>query len=429
MSSDAEPRGGAAGARHKSDDSHRHGGAAPQEASHPSGSKPQSDRGLQNQILASLQSKINELEAVVEEAGAEEREVAKKRKKLVREAHKMMASREASQQEKLNFMHNKFLEQVSERGRLERDHVTMQKELDRASRERDAAQQELKKVNLIRDKLEELCRTLQRENKAVLEEVRLRTEHEAESRRQLSERFQSTLKDVGMQLEQQGEQAEKSIRENVALREKLHEFTSILETIKQEHQKEMQAKELQIQLLEAEHEQAKLQVEEQGAIAKAEKERGDALENAKNMLATNMVTCCDRFEEMSKALEKLKGSLDTSEKARKRFMKENEEMKKKCNKADLTIIQLLDERTNLKKQVEKFNVKLAAAVDPFVHTKLKAQKEGLENLCRTLHKDLQLARGNKEGEGEELQLAGDGALGEAEAAGAPADLPLDGPKD
>ena len=47
------------------------------------------------------------------------------------------------------------------------------------------------------------------------------------------------VQDVSAKLEEQGEQAEKSIRENVELKEKLHKFVQMVEGLKQEHQKEV----------------------------------------------------------------------------------------------------------------------------------------------------------------------------------------------
>ena len=48
-----------------------------------------------------------------------------------------------------------------------------------------------------------------------------------------------SLQDVSTKLEEQGEQAEKSIRENMELKEKLHKFAQMVEGLKQEHQKEV----------------------------------------------------------------------------------------------------------------------------------------------------------------------------------------------
>jgi predicted RNase H-like nuclease (RuvC/YqgF family) len=52
----------------------------------------------------------------------------------------------------------------------------------------------------------------------------------------------------------------------------------------------------------------------------------------------------------------------------KKLEKENFSLKKKCEKSDVTIIELLDERASLKKQAETS----------------KNQKEKLEALCRSL---------------------------------------------
>lgn len=67
-----------------------------------------SERATLTQIHAALHSKIQELEEV--EAG--DREAAKNRKKVLREVQKCLASKDKSLEEKLGFIHNKFVEQV-----------------------------------------------------------------------------------------------------------------------------------------------------------------------------------------------------------------------------------------------------------------------------------------------------------------------------
>lgn len=67
------------------------------------------------QIHAALQTKIHELEEV--EAG--DREAAKTRKKVLREVQKCIASKDKPLEEKLEFIHKKFVEQVSMRADIE----------------------------------------------------------------------------------------------------------------------------------------------------------------------------------------------------------------------------------------------------------------------------------------------------------------------
>lgn len=55
-------------------------------------------------------------------------------------------------------------------------------------------QQNLKRANLMNDKLQELCRTLQKQSREVLEESKQRAQHEAEQRKTLSDKMEATVK-------------------------------------------------------------------------------------------------------------------------------------------------------------------------------------------------------------------------------------------
>ena len=49
--------------------------------------------------------------------------------------------------------------------RTEREHVKSKKRADQLQKERDASRSELSKTTAVKDKLEKLCRELQKENK------------------------------------------------------------------------------------------------------------------------------------------------------------------------------------------------------------------------------------------------------------------------
>ena len=89
-----------------------------------------------------------------------------------------------------------------------------------------AAQVELRKTNTLRDRLEELCRQLQRENREVLEESKRRQEEEIKQRHSLQAKFSSAIDDVTEKLDAQQAERTKQLTENDALRVKLGEVGS-----------------------------------------------------------------------------------------------------------------------------------------------------------------------------------------------------------
>ncbi|KAM1470591.1 hypothetical protein ACFXTO_041624 [Malus domestica] len=76
----------------------------------------------------------------------------------------------------------------------------------------------------------------------------------------------------------------------------------------------------------------------------------------------------DALLKSNEVFETFKQEIEKMAKSIKELKKENLFLKSKCEKTDVTLIELVDERERLKKQLEK----------------TKNQKEKLESLCRSL---------------------------------------------
>ena len=76
---------------------------------------------------------------------------------------------------------------------------------------------------MLRDRLEELCRQLQRENREVLEESKRRQEEEIKQRQALQAKFSTAIDDVTVKLDAQQAERNKQLTENDDLRVKLGE--------------------------------------------------------------------------------------------------------------------------------------------------------------------------------------------------------------
>lgn len=76
----------------------------------------------------------------------------------------------------------------------------------------------------------------------------------------------------------------------------------------------------------------------------------------------------DALVKSNEVFETFKQEIEKMGKSVKELKKENTFLKSKCEKSDVTLIELVEEREHLKKQLEK----------------TKNQKEKLESLCRSL---------------------------------------------
>jgi regulator of replication initiation timing len=73
---------------------------------------------------------------------------------------------------------------------------------------------EFTKVSALRQKLESLCRELQRQNKILLDENKRVSTEEQQKRQELSTKFHNTIKDITSKLEEQGDERLQQIKEN-----------------------------------------------------------------------------------------------------------------------------------------------------------------------------------------------------------------------
>eukprot|EP01112_Ceratiomyxa_fruticulosa_P006757 TRINITY_DN1763_c0_g1_i4.p1 TRINITY_DN1763_c0_g1~~TRINITY_DN1763_c0_g1_i4.p1 ORF type:complete len:349 (+),score=85.39 TRINITY_DN1763_c0_g1_i4:243-1289(+) len=259
--------------------------------------------------------------------------------------------------------------------RHERDVSLWRKRYDVVCKERDSALQDITKVTNVKNKLEILCRELQKQNKSVMDESRKVGEEEAARRQELSSRFHATINDVTVKLEEQGEERLKQLQENETLREKLRAFVEQYEIREQHFGTQLKAKELEGQLLEAKLKQ-QLELTMQEALkAQSYKEQLIALNKTEQELRAQLSLYAEKFEQFQETLTKsndvfatFKGEMEKMSKTIRSLEKDNISLKRKTEQSDLALITLAEERNTLKTQLDQS----------------KLQKKKLESLCRAL---------------------------------------------
>ena len=96
----------------------------------------------------------------------------------------------------------------------------------------------------VKEKLEALCRELQKQNNMVKREEGLKRE-------ELTNKFQDSIKDIAVKLEGQAEDSRAQQQDNDILRQKLEILGKQAELREQQYAAEFKAKGLEAQLLEA----------------------------------------------------------------------------------------------------------------------------------------------------------------------------------
>ncbi|GJU90523.1 beta-taxilin isoform X2 [Tanacetum coccineum] len=228
----------------------------------------------------------------------------------------------------------------------------------------------------MRDKLESLCRELQRQNKILMDECKRVSSESQNLRLELSNKFQEAIKDVTTKLEEQRDDSLSQLKENEMLRNQLKQKEAQVALMEQQHAHQLKQKSLELQIadLKIQQHEEKL-VKEQSQMNMYAEQVSQLLATEKN-LRLQLTADGEKFQQFQDALvksnevfETFKQEIEKMAKSIKELRKENTFLKGKTDKSDYTLVQLVEEqRESLKKQLEK----------------TKNQKERLESLCRSL---------------------------------------------
>ncbi|XP_017612548.1 uncharacterized protein LOC108457872 [Gossypium arboreum] len=227
----------------------------------------------------------------------------------------------------------------------------------------------------VRDKLESLCRELQRQNKMLMDECKRVSTEGQNLRLDLSARFQDAIKDASNKLEEQKDECLSQLKENEMLRNKLKEFADQCALAEQQYAQKLKQKTLELQLANLKIKQHEEKLVEEQAQMKVYAEQVSQLLATEKNLRLQLTADGEKFQQFQDALfksnevfETFKQEIEKMAKSIKELKKENAFMKSKCEKSDVTLIELVEEREQMKKQLQK----------------VKNQKDKLESLCRSL---------------------------------------------
>ncbi|XP_073224013.1 uncharacterized protein [Cicer arietinum] len=227
----------------------------------------------------------------------------------------------------------------------------------------------------VRDKLESLCRELQRQNKMLMEECKRVSTEGQNLRQDLSAKFQDAIKDVSMRLEERKDDCLSQLKENDMLRNNLKQLAEQYELSEQQYAQKLKQKSLELQIAELKIKQHEEKLAQEQSQMKLYAEQVSQLLATEKNLRLQLTTDGEKFQQFHEALTKSKDAFETfkqeiekTAKSMKELKKENQFLKNKSDKSDITLIELVDECERMKKQLKK----------------TQNQKEKLESLCRSL---------------------------------------------
>ncbi|OWZ09255.1 hypothetical protein PHMEG_00018071 [Phytophthora megakarya] len=240
---------------------------------------------------------------------------------------------------------------------------------------KSAVSTELVKTNTSKAKLEQLCRELQKQNKLIVTESRRIADEEDQKRRDLSAQFQKTIEDVSVKMDKQGQDYVESLKENENLQQKLKTFLEQYTTREEHFQRQLEAKDLTVQLAET-----KLQHQVELTRREAEKvkitlDKANEFSDRELQLQTQLNSYSEKFDVVQETLTKsnqmfttFREEMDKMAKTTKKLEKENFALKKKCAEYDSGAIASIQDKVTSAEET----------------LKLQEKVKKLESLCRHL---------------------------------------------
>ncbi|XP_047322745.1 beta-taxilin-like [Impatiens glandulifera] len=230
-------------------------------------------------------------------------------------------------------------------------------------------------VIAVRDKLESLCRELQRQNKMLMDECKKVSTEGQNLRLDLSNRFQDAVKEINIKLEEQKDECLSQLKENEMLKIKLKHLADQYTLSEQQYAQKLKQKSLELQIADLKTQQHEEKLRQEQSQMKIYAEQMSQLLETERNLRLQLTADGEKFQQFQDALvksnevfETFKKEIEKMTKSNKELKKENSFLKSKCEKSDFTLVQLVEERELQKKQLEK----------------TRKQKEKLESLCRSL---------------------------------------------
>ncbi|PSS00856.1 myosin-like coiled-coil protein-domain-containing protein [Coniella lustricola] len=374
-----------------------------------------------------LAQRISQLEHDAAGEKDQEAEIEREVKKANRELHSHTSK--MSEIQKIEYLTKRCSDLFADMKRHERENIKNKKRADQLQKEKDSARSELTKQNGLKEKLEKLCRELQKENNKLKNECKTLTDNQRRNESSWDEKYSQllqTLEDyqedkenprkqvVDMPLEDLFKARFKSLIDQYELRE-LH-FHSLMRT-----------KELELQFNLAKYDREKKNAEAEAGRARQLNAQVQTFSKTEAELRNQLNVYVDKFKQVEDTLNNsndlfltFRKEMEDMSKKTKRLEKENENLKRKHEKMNSNIFKMADERNKHLKDIDdqrKNNEKLKSII-----TQMQQQgrgiPQGMQGTVESCYNDGEGEVGGEESEyeedEEEYEEGDEGSEGEEE---------------
>lgn len=299
-----------------------------------------------------------------------------------------------SPEKKMEALARKYVQLAADQKSAEQRLDELENKHTKVKKEKDHLQGEYNKLIMTKSKLESLCRELQKHNKQIKEEAQSQADEEDRKRKELSQKFQSTINDITAQMTENHKQNQQLKQDNMDLAQKMKGLVEQYEVREQHIEKVLKAKQLELQLCEAKVQQQSLIVQEemetnlkekQGVLEESlvYKKKCEELLKTEAELRSQLALYTEKFEEFQSTLTKsnevfatFKKDMDTMTKTIRKLEKESSMWKTRWENTNHSLLKMVEERTGNEATI----------------TSMCAKVEKLEKLCRALQTERQTLR-------------------------------------
>ncbi|KAI5865611.1 myosin-like coiled-coil protein-domain-containing protein [Durotheca rogersii] len=344
--------------------------AAPYAASKKGKGKKALDSNEASKLVAARISQLEVDTAAEKEQEAEiDREVRKANRELNHQMNKM------NDLEKIDLLTKRSSELFASMKRLERENIKNKKRADQLQKEKDSSRTDLSKQISLKEKLEKLCRELQKENNKLKNEHRALNDTHDRLKVSSDERFKKVLETL------EGYQEEKDNPRKQVVYMKVEElfkarFKSLIDQyeLRELHfHSAMRTKEIEVQWNMARYEQQKKTAEAEASRARQLNSQVLTFSKTETELRNQLNVYVEKFKQVEDTLNNsndlfltFRKEMEDMSKKTKKLEKENDAYKRKEGALNQNILKMAEERNRHLKDLEdikKKNDKLTSIIN------------------------------------------------------------------
>ncbi|KAL2021467.1 hypothetical protein VTK56DRAFT_7100 [Thermocarpiscus australiensis] len=322
-----------------------------------------------NEASKLIAQRISQLELDAAGEKDQEAEIEREVRKANRELHSQTSK--MSDIQKIEHLTKRCSDLLAEMKRLERESIKNKKRGDQLQKDKDNSRNELNKTTSLKEKLEKLCRELQKENNKLKNENKTLSDTQVRSQNTWDERYSGILRRMDEYQEEKDNPRKQVVDMEVEelFSQRFKSFIDQYELRELHFHSQMRTKELEVQYNLARYEREKKNYEAEVARTRqltaqlqSEKRNEADLKHQLNVYVEKFKQVEETLNNSNELFMTFRKEMEDMSKKTKRLERENENLKRKHEQVNGNILKMAEERNKnlaeideLKKKLEKLN--------------------------------------------------------------------------